>query len=141
MARYYPVSPLFWTDPAVRRWNDSTRLLAAYLLTCEHRNLEGLYRLPLTYAAADLGWNLPKLQRALVTLVEDGFVEYDESAEVVFVRKALKYQQPKTERQVKGAVNALQEVPPNELQGSFMDAVQSYAPELAEALSNGIANP
>jgi hypothetical protein len=141
MARYYPVSPHFWTDPKARRWDDATRLLAAYTLTCEHRNLEGLYRLPLTYIAADLGWGGGKVKRVLDRLIEDGFLMYDADAEVVFVCKSLKYQAPKNERQVKGAVNVLMEVPPNRLHEAFMEAVQSYAPALAEALSNGYRKP
>lgn len=137
MARYYPVSPLIWTDAKVRRWDDATFRLGLYLLTCRHRNLEGLYWLPLRYAATDLGWTLNKVRKAMRRLLEDGFVKYDDEAEVVFVANALKYQAPKNDRQVKGAVTALQEVPPNSLRGAFMEAVEAHAPLLAEALTNG----
>lgn len=56
MARYYPVSPLYWSDSKVQSWSNETKMLGLYLLTCEHRNLEGLYRLPFAYVEADLGW-------------------------------------------------------------------------------------
>lgn len=141
MARYYPVSPLFWTDPKARRWSDATKLLAAYVLTCEHRNLEGLYRLPLSYVGADLGWPAAKVTKALEQLIADEFLMYDPEAEVVFVCNSLKYQAPKTERQIKGAVNALSEVPPNALEEPFRNAVQTYAPELLECLPNGFRMP
>jgi hypothetical protein len=141
VARYYPVSPLLWTDQKVRTWNDATFRLAIYVLTCRHRNLEGLYWLPIRYAAADLGWTAAKVRKALTWLIEDGFVDYDAEAEVILVCNALKYQAPKSDRQVKGAVTALQEVPPNRLVPSFMEAVSAYAPALAEALTNGYREP
>jgi hypothetical protein len=108
--------------------------LAIYCLTCRHRNLEGLYRLPLSYAATDLGWTPRKATKALERLVADGFVEYDSDAEVVFVRNALKYQAPKSGPQVTGAVRALSEVPPTRLRDAFLQAVDVHAPELATAL-------
>lgn len=49
VARYYPVSPLFWSDKKVIKWDERTRYLSLYLLTSEHRNLEGLFRLPPIY--------------------------------------------------------------------------------------------
>lgn len=137
MARYYPVSPLLWTDPKVRQWDDATFRLAIYALTSRHRNLEGLYWLPRSYMAADLGWTPRKVDKALERLIGDGFVEYDAEAEVIFVRNALKYQAPKNERQVKGAMTALAEVPPNGLRDAFLESVQAHAPMLADALMNG----
>ena len=53
---YWRVTPAFWGDEKVAGWNDDTRLLALYLLTCEHRTLEGLFRLPKGYIMADDLW-------------------------------------------------------------------------------------
>ena len=44
--RYHKVSPRFWADEKVLRWNDDAKMLALYLLTCPHRTTEGLFRLP-----------------------------------------------------------------------------------------------
>jgi DNA-binding MarR family transcriptional regulator len=139
VARYYRVSPKYWMDEKTRSWDDSTRLLALYLLTCPHRNLEGLYRLPISYATADLGWSAARVRRNLDRLVEDGFVEYDHDAEVVWVRRALHYQAPSTEKQIAGALTSLSELPRTSLRDRFRETAESVSPSLAKAMVNGTA--
>jgi hypothetical protein len=148
VARYYPISPLIWSDRGVRGWDDRTKLLAFYLLTCEHRNLEGLYRLPTAYIEADLGWSGKDVARAMEVLLSEGFIQYDREAEVVFVRNALKYQAPQSKNQITGAINAVQNVPETSLMGAFIEAAETHAPEFRKALarvvdthSNGSATP
>lgn len=137
MARYYPVSPLFWTDEKVVHWDDQETLLALYLLTCEHRNLEGLFRLPFAYVQADLDWDAATVRNRMQRLIDDGFAAYDREARVILLTKALKYHEPKSKKQVQGAVNALQMVPPTTLWDGFVDAARQFAP----ALFNAIGNP
>ena len=134
MARYYPVSPLYWTDSKVQSWSRNAALLGLYLLTCEHRNLEGLYRLPYAYAQTDLDWTHEEISDAMAELVDSGFVAYDHDARVVFLPKALKYHQPKSPTQIQGAINALQSVPDTVLFGAFVDAAREYAPTLYRRL-------
>lgn len=141
MARYYPISPLIWADAKVRAWDDRTKLFAFYLLTCEHRNLEGLYRLPRAYIQADLGWSEKDVERAMRRLVDDGIIAYDEAAEVVLVRNALKYQAPRSKSQITGALNALQEVPDTELLPEFVEAAATYAPAFRKALNGVVDTP
>jgi hypothetical protein len=147
VARYYPVSPLFWSDEKVVRWDSETTLLAVYLLTCEHRNLEGLYRLPYAYIQADLEWSEGEVRDRMETLLDDGFILYDEAARVVLLPKALKYHTPKAPKQIQGAINALQEVPDSALWPHFLAAAAEFAPDLSTALggpdltlSEGVSN-
>lgn len=135
MAKYYPVFPKFWRGDR-RKWSDPTRLLALYLLTCEHRNLEGLYYLPRPYVAADLAWPLEKVEAVLAELEDAAFCAYDETAEVVLVPKALAHQTPKTPKQIAGALNALEAVPATRLLGAFVEACRTHAPDLADAIGN-----
>ena len=74
------MSPLFWTDARVRQWDDPTRMLALYLLTCPHRNLEGLFRLPLSYVTADLDWPMAKLREAMRQLERVGLAAHAHDA-------------------------------------------------------------
>jgi hypothetical protein len=134
VARYYPVSPLFWSDKKVIKWDERTRYLSLYLLTSEHRNLEGLFRLPLAYIQADLDWSSDEVSDHMSDLTSDGFVNYDGGAKVVFLPKALKYHQPKAPKQIAGAINVLQQVPPTVLWPDFMAAAKAYAPEFHAAL-------
>lgn len=134
MARYYPVSPLFWSDKKVVKWDEHHRYLALYLLTCEHRNLEGLYRLPLAYIQADLGWSFEDVEQRINDLVADDFIQYDHGAHVIFLPKALKYHTPKAPKQIQGAINVLQQVPDTDLWGPFMAAAEVFAPQLHAAI-------
>lgn len=143
MARYYPISPLFWSDATVRSWiaegSDRTVVLALYLLTCEHRNLEGLYRLPKAYVSADLGWEAEAVGEHMARLLSDEFIEYDEMPQVVFVRNALKYQQPKSKPQIKGAITSLEHVPATPLLDSLLRVADTHAPILAKAMRKAFA--
>lgn len=136
MASFYQISPLFWTDPKVTAWNDSERCLALYLLTCEHRNLEGLYRLPYAYISADLGHDKDTIAASMETLIRADFCRYDLEAQVVFLPKALKYRQPTTKKHLDGALNDLRAVPDSYLFTDFQKAAAEFAPALSELLGN-----
>jgi hypothetical protein len=145
MASYYPISPMFWRDPMIRTWlttgEERPVLLAIYLLTCRHRNLEGLYLLPWGYVEEDLVWKADCVAEQAARLMGEGFIEYDEGAEVVFVRNALKYQAPKSETQLKGAITALEEVPPNSLLPSLSEVAKEYAPKFHKEIRKAFGTP
>jgi len=140
MAKYYPVWPKFWRGER-RAWTDQEKLLALYLLTCEHRNLEGLYYLPKPYIAADLNWSPRTVDRTLDTLIAAGFCKYDPDAQVVLVPRALAHQAPRTAKQLTGAVRSLDAVPATSLRDDFMTVCAEFAPSLADAIRNGIGDP
>jgi len=130
MANFFPVSPLFWNDQKVLEWSEAERLLALYLLTSEHRNLEGLFRLPYSYVAEDLEWELYVVADRMQRLIDDGFLSYDKAAKVVLIRNAMKFHSPGSKRQLKGALNALRNVPPTTLWGEFVMACERHCPSL-----------
>lgn len=139
MPSYYRVSPKFWTDPAIRRCSDDAKLLALYLLTGPHRRLEGLFRLPKPYICADLGWSMERLAEPFKELLaerfgEPGFMAYDEAAEVVLIRKALKYQAPQNDNQVKAALGQLEDLPDTPLTSEFRSLAEQYCERLAQQL-------
>ena len=139
MARFAPVSPSFWTDPKVRAWNDAQQKLGLYLLTTPHGNLQGIFRLSIAYLADDLRWEVRKSRTALARLIKDGFVEYDEDAQVCLLPNALAYYQPKTKPQIKGALAVLANVPETPLKSRFMECAERHgAVELVDALTNGM---
>lgn len=125
----YPVSPKFWRSAKRKGWDEYTKNLAGYLLFCEHRNLEGLYCLPKPYAMADLGWDAERLEACWQRLLDDGFLMYDEAAEVVLLPKALLYRKPTTDNHMKGAYNSLSLVPDTVLWPHFLMSAREYAPK------------
>lgn len=138
MASYHKVSLLFWKDPQVRSWLKAGEHLtvtsALYLLTCDHKNSEGLYWLPMEYVSTDLALEADQVGECMARLMDKGFMEYDRDAEVVFLPKALKYHEPKARNQIKGAITALEGVPETYLFGHFVTAAESLAPTLAKEI-------
>ncbi|WP_370325276.1 hypothetical protein [Euzebya sp.] len=115
MAGYGKVFHRFWKSRTVRGWDDTTRTLALYLLTSQHATSEGYFHLPIAYAAADLGWDLDKVEKAFAQLDADDFARYDPDAEVVLVVKAIRWNEPRGKPQIKGAVTRIQEAPASPL--------------------------
>jgi hypothetical protein len=134
VANHYRVSPKFHLWARRRGLSDSETRLAFYLLTCEHRNLEGLYRLPKPYMAADLNWALEKVGENLAAVLATGLAMYDEDAEMVLIPKALKHQSPSSPLQIRGAIAQLQRIPRTSLWHAFVTACATHCPKLAEAV-------
>lgn len=128
--RYSKIGPSIWLQP----WSDDARYLAFYLLTCEHRTTEGLYRLPLAYAGEDMHWPLDRVTNALAELEADEFVEYDHMARVVFICRALEWQNYKNPNMAKAGVNAVRDVPPSVLRTKWVLLVEHHAPVLFDLL-------
>src|SRR3954447_2562963 len=95
----------FWIDEKVRTWSDDAKLLALYVLTGPHTELEGIFRLPHAYMIDDLRWPSERLGAALAELQDAGFVKYDDDAQVIFVCHALRYHEPQGPKAVTGAMN------------------------------------
>lgn len=87
MRDYGTVRPQFWTrgtGKALRGDPDAQRL-ALYLLTCPAAHMTGLYYLPLPTVCHEIGMDLDGARKGLARLSQEGFAEYDEPTEVVFV--------------------------------------------------------
>jgi hypothetical protein len=126
---YNRVEHTIWLQP----WDNDVRLLAFYLLTCEHRTTEGLYRLPLAYVAEDLGWPQAKVAKRFQVLVAAGFVEHDPNAQVVLIVKALERQRPNPNQAI-AAIKKLRLLPQTPLRRRFYALAEASSPALAEAM-------
>ena len=124
---YHRVYDSIWDE----HWTEPQRHLALYLLTCKHRRFEGIYKLPLAYAAHDLGWPVRKVTTNLAGLEADGFAKYDRKAEVVWVVKALKRQTP-NDNQVRAAARKIAALPSTDLLDGFLKVSRNLCPKLAE---------
>lgn len=129
--RYYRVSPRIWLED----WTDDARTVAFYVLTSPHRTTEGLFRMPLDYAATDMGWTRKRFDKAFSELLTDGFVEYDWNTSVCLIVNALRYQSPQNPNQVKAAVKAIGQLPPTGLLDRFRTLAETVCEPLAERLT------
>ena len=139
--KYHRVSSRFWADEKTMRWDDDTRLLALYLLTCPHRTTEGLFRLPKPYIAADLGWSMERLEKPFAKLLADGFIKYDETVSVMLLPNALKYNPPENTNQAIRAARTVAELPETPLLREFQRLAEQYSERLAEQLAKLLGNP
>ena len=135
MANYHRIYDRIWSHPSFRQWSEDARMAALYLLSCPHRNTEGLFRLPTQFAAYDLGWTAERTDDALADLEADGFIERDTTADLVWIVNALRWNEPKGPKRVQGAVNALADLPDSPLRLRFLDTALEVCPDLARALS------
>lgn len=139
--RYYRVSPKFWSTAERRGWDDDTRLLALYLLTCPHRTTEGIFRLPRKYVQADLEWSPQRFDERLRQLIDDGFCKYDADAQVVLVTGAMKYQACANPNMAAGVVKRLAELPETPLTCDFKRLAERFDEQLTKALPEGFGEP
>jgi hypothetical protein len=131
---YFRVSPGIWRQ----KWTEPARYLALYLLTCQHRTLEGLFVLPIPYICADLKWSPESLEEPFRTLVSDGFLDYDDEEQVCLIVKALHYQPPRNPNMVKAAVRRIATVPESRLDDLFLRSAITYCGPLAESLRESL---
>src|SRR5690348_12693492 len=95
MRHYSLILPPFWTGTtgkALRAAGKDIRILATYVLTCEHANMLGLYRLPVLYAAEETGLKRREVISAFKQLKAIGFADYDEATEFVWVVEMARFQ-------------------------------------------------
>ncbi len=87
MRDYAQIRPRFWIQGTGRelRGDHEAREVALYLMSAPTSNLIGLYYLPLTTLAHELGMTLDEAGAALDRVCAKGFAKYDHATEYVWV--------------------------------------------------------
>ena len=95
MRVFATLRPQFWvgiTGKAITAAGKDARIVATYLLTCEHANMLGLYRLPLLYVTEETGLKRREVLSALEQLRSMDFSVYDSETEFVWVCEMARFQ-------------------------------------------------
>ena len=128
MREYARISPRFWmgeTGRLIRTKGSEAQLLALYLLTSPHSNMIGLYWCPVTYMAHETGLTMQGASKALQSLIDIGFCQYDSASEVVWVVEMARYQVgerlSEKDKQAKGVQNAYDDLPKNPFLRAFFE--------------------
>lgn len=142
MRDYAVVPAKFWITPLAKslRGNPSAQVVALYLKTGPHANMIGLYHCPVGYIAQDTGIPLEGASKALASLSEGGYCEYDADTEVVFVRDMAGEQIGEsllpTDKRVKAVIKQWQACSSDALQRAFHSRyVHAFALPPVEAAS------
>lgn len=127
MRDYAKIAPQFWIGDTGKRLRGdaAAQVVAAYLLSCPHANMIGLFYLPLTFLSHETGIPLQGASEALRRVEGAGFCAYDEDAEVVWVFEMAKFQIGESlkpaDNRCQGVEREYESVPNNKHLGAFFD--------------------
>lgn len=109
------VSPHVWQSSRFRRLESDAQLLYLYLLTCDHQNSAGCFRLPDLYACSDLGWEAERFKSARSALVDGDMISYDGESFEIFVHRWFKHSPPMNEKHSEGTQRLISDVESDEI--------------------------
>ena len=102
MRGFTMVSPNLWRS---KRWadlSDDCRLAGLYLLTNEHNNSAGCYRLLPGYACADLRWEMGRYLACLRELEQAEIILVDGETNELMIQRWFQHCAPANEKHLKG---------------------------------------
>jgi hypothetical protein len=111
MRDYGKVHSAFWSSPTVAALSDDAKLLALYLMTCQHNTIAGVFRLPDGYASEDLGWGPKRVAQGFDELFENGFARRCNATKWVWICKHLIWNPPENPNQRKAVAKMASQVP------------------------------
>lgn len=114
----------------MRRVSDDARLLALYLLTGQHTNMIGCFRLPDGYVSEDLSWTSERVSKWFDELSENGFATRDSSSKWVLIRNFLTWNSVENPNQGIAALRLFDQVPDK----------STVKPELARVMASAISH-
>ncbi|MBC3214265.1 DnaT-like ssDNA-binding domain-containing protein [Serratia fonticola] len=130
MRDYGKVHTSFWISDGMRQVSDDARLLALYLLTGQHTNMIGCFRLPDGYVSEDLGWPFERVSKGFDELSSNGFATRDSTSKWVLIRNFMEWNSIDNPNQGISALRLFTQVPDN----------TSLKPVLARVLANAISH-
>lgn len=113
---YRQIYSRFWSGRTGKklRGDHQAQVVALYLITNSRAHMSGLYELPTWHIAGELGMGEGDVCDTLSKLDALDFCQYDESNDVVFVRKMFTFQVgeglKRTDNRVKGCINHINEL-------------------------------
>lgn len=134
MRDYGKVHTSFWISDGMRQVSDDARLLALYLLTGQHTNMIGCFRLPDGYVSEDLGWPFERVSKGFDELFQNGFATRDSSSKWVLIHNFMMWNSIENPNQGISALRLFTQVPDNasiklELARVIAKAIEHIDPE------------
>jgi hypothetical protein len=127
MRNYGKISPRFWIGETGKkiRGDHESQVLALYLMSSPHSNMIGIYHCPVMYMAYETGMSHEGASKALKSLIEAGFCDYDEASETVFVVRMANYQIGESlkpgDKRVEGLKRDLEKIHPDRFRYRFLE--------------------
>lgn len=138
MRDYGIIHARFWSSKDIRSLSEDGRMLAAYLLTCVHSTLAGVFYIPDGYAAEDLQWTHERVSKGFGELSGNGFATRCEGSKWVWIPKYLDWNPPQNPNQLKAIWRVASKVPTD---CSWSLEFKRYLPSVSCRKKNGSASP
>jgi hypothetical protein len=132
MRDYGKVFCAIWASDDFRSLPEDGRMLALYLLTCQHCTAVGAFRLPDAYAADDLQWTAERVSKGFVELSRNGFATRDERTKWVFIPKFLDWNKIENPNQAKSAAKLIDQIPDVDAKPLLLEKIRTDGRYLSE---------
>jgi hypothetical protein len=136
MREYGKVYTSFWSDPTIRAMSEDARALALYLLTCQHGNSIGLFRLPDAYAADDLQWPIERVSKAFQNLIDSRFLVRETASNWLVIPKYTKWNGFENPKVAIGAMKVLESCPDGDAKRLCAQSILQYGAHLTAEFRN-----
>lgn len=91
MREYGQIQSSFWTHPDISCLDMEEKLIGAYLLTCQHTNGIGCFRMPAGYVSIDLNIPTERVSKGFQKLFGKGFLIHDSTSDYVLIPSFLRW--------------------------------------------------
>ncbi|MBT3042220.1 MAG: conserved phage C-terminal domain-containing protein [Candidatus Thiodiazotropha sp. (ex Codakia orbicularis)] len=149
MREYGQIQSAYWTHPDIRDLPIETKSIGAYLLTCQHTNGIGCFRMPIGYVSLDLSMGIETVSKGFEELFQKGFLEYDKPSEYVLIPNFLRWNPISNPNSAKARAKEFELIPSSiSIYPSVIKALQENGKywsedfkEKLETLLKGFRNP
>ena len=138
MREFSKISPAVWRSKRFFTLpSDDAKFAYLYLLTCEHQNSAGAFRLPTGYAVEDLGWTPERFLAAIEGLTNAGMVLRDEETAEMVIANWFKHNPPMNPKHRIGIVQTLERLESADLHETALERLEEVSPDPdAEPVNN-----
>lgn len=123
---YTRIESKFWTDEKFKPAEDIVKLGYLYCLSSPHKNIIGMYFLPLGYVSSDLHWTIEKVQSVFDELIRMKRIIYDPDSCVLLVLNYFKHNPIQNKNMAISGIDKLSELPENSCLEEFEKAIKKY---------------
>ena len=140
---YTKIEDGIWRKMKQNQLSETAKILYLYLFTCPHRNMIGLYYIPLAYCSADLGMEPERVSEGFRELQDAGLLLCDEAEEMVLLPEFLRMNPLDNANVEKKACTVFSALPETWLFGPFgaiLEQLPKPFPHLLERVSERYGN-
>ena len=91
MREYGQIQSAFWTHPDIQGLSIQAKVVGAYLLTSQHTNGIGCFRVPVGYISIDLNIDTETVLNGISELAGNGILVHDSTSEYILIPAFLRW--------------------------------------------------